>query len=113
MLEHIVDIIKPGLAHWSWPFMLATNNLQNAGKVNTTRIIEALLIAGITAAASGYVSMSVMEEKMDFFQHAVEENQAAIKKNADNLTAHMQWEFAYEAKQKDDTIRALQEKLRK
>jgi len=73
------------------PFMLATGSTQPS--FSTVRIIEALLIAGLTAAGTGYITQAVMENELHHLSIAEEQNRAAIKDLDDTLSEHLQWEL--------------------
>jgi len=75
MFEYIVNV-KHHLQDYI-PFMLATG--APSPTFSVLRIIEALIIAGVTAFGAGYVTQAVMQNELRHLNNAQKENHNDIK----------------------------------
>jgi len=89
MFDHMIQI-KSHLSDYI-PFMLAAGGPNPSFSV--VRIIEALIIAGVTAFGAGYVTQAVMQNELKHLNIAQEENHNDIKAVEQTLAAHLQWEL--------------------
>jgi len=69
MIEHIKDIINH-LPVSHLPFLMV--NTDNKIKLNSNRIIEAIIIAVIAGLFSGYVSVQKMDIRLISLEHKVD-----------------------------------------
>jgi hypothetical protein len=66
------------------PFMLAVGTVLPSSKINVTRIIEAVVIAIVCAAATSIMTTKVLETKMDIMEKTrVEDRTSAIRERAE------------------------------
>lgn len=72
MLE-IPGVIK--MSALAFPFMLAT---ANGSQINRTRIVEALIVAAVTAGATSFITQKQMEVKMDAMAQSVARMELAV-----------------------------------
>jgi len=74
------------------PFMLAASNVR-AARVNTQRIVEALIIAiltsAITAGATVWATQQVLETKLSYVSAQVDQNKIDIKENRERIITHV------------------------
>jgi len=73
------------------PFMLAVGS--DRPSFSTVRIIEALIIAGLTAVGAGYVTQAVMKNELKHLTVSQQENRDEIRNLAKSLESHLQWEL--------------------
>jgi len=59
---------------WSIPFFLGTASQEH--KLNITRVVEALIIAGVAGGVSVYSAQQVTAEKMNSLSSAIERIEA-------------------------------------
>jgi hypothetical protein len=72
----LYDLFHRSIEHL--PFMLGVTNVA-ASKINMQRIIEAVVIAAITAAASAYLTVARVEERISFIQLSEKETVSLIR----------------------------------
>jgi len=83
MMEHF----KPELMG-VLPFMLSLQN-EGASRVNIQRIVEAVIIAGVTAGLTMYGTQQVIKVQIENLKAQVLENRADIKDLDSNLNQHV------------------------
>jgi len=90
MIGHI-EQIKSHLADYI-PFMLSTSGPQPSFSV--VRIIEALIIAVLTAFGAGYVTQQVMQNELKHISIDIQRNEKHIEKIGDRLQEHLMKDYS-------------------
>ena len=80
MLEH---------HEWIYPFMLGVTE-GGPPKMNYTRIIEALIIAGVVAGITLYGNNAILSTKMEAIQASTTRIEAAQTQSQRDLLSHVQ-----------------------
>jgi len=89
MMGHIAQI-KSHLQDYI-PFMLTASGSQPSFSV--VRIIEALIIAVLTAFGAGYVTQQVMQNELKHISIDIQRNEKNIEKVDDRLREHLMKDY--------------------
>ena len=71
----MLEIISMKAAIGHIPFLIGVTGMQ---KMNYTRIVEALIIAALTAGGTGYITLKLLEQKSDVIEQRVDKIETKI-----------------------------------
>ena len=88
----MIDILHEKLRHITTllPFFLSVGDHP---KLHLTRIVEALVIAAVTAGITMYGTQKVLEERIGHISNQVRQNHADIRDVNGALQEHLRWEL--------------------
>ncbi len=88
----MIEILHEKLRHAAafLPFMLSVGEHP---KLHLTRIIEAIVIAAMTAGITMYGTQKVLEERIGHVANQVRQNQQDIRAVDSALQEHLRWEL--------------------
>jgi hypothetical protein len=59
------------------------------GRINTARIVDALMIAGLTAAITSYATLSAIEKRVDLLEQNMERRIDTLNRQLDTLRSDL------------------------